>query len=166
MERSRRSRRVIALMLCLALLAPWAVGLAATATVNTSLLRLRERGSTLARVLDAYPKGTKVTILQAGSVWTKVSVHGKTGYMMTKYLTGGGLNPTETTETGDNIMYVKTDTGTRLNLRDGPGLEYDIIGSYRQGTAVSVLKKGKYWTRVSIGGKTGYMGSNYLSETK
>ena len=168
MRRKGRIRRIAALTLCMVILMPWAVGLAATATVNTSLLRLRESASTLSRVLDAYPKGTTVTVLKAGDSWTKVSVRGKTGYMMTRYLKGAGLNTgtDKAEQAGSNIMYVKTDTGNRLNLRDGPGTEYDVIGSYRQGTAVTVLKRGKYWTRVSVGGKTGYMGSQYLSSTK
>ena len=38
------------------------------------------------KVLAEYRPGTKVTLLSRGSVWCKVSVRGKVGYIMTKYI--------------------------------------------------------------------------------
>ncbi len=38
------------------------------------------------KVIAEYKPGTKVTLLQYGKEWCKVSVGGKTGYIMTKYL--------------------------------------------------------------------------------
>ena len=82
-----------------------------------------------------------------------MSVNGKTGYMMTKYLA----------PTGSSTMYVRTNTGVGLNLRTAPSMSGDIITSFQPGTAVTVLKKGRGWYYVSVGGEKGYMGSQYLS---
>ena len=38
------------------------------------------------KVIAEYKPGTKVTLLKYGSTWCKVSVGGKTGYIMTKYI--------------------------------------------------------------------------------
>ena len=38
------------------------------------------------KVLAEYRPGTKITLLSYGSDWCKVSVGGKTGYIMTKYI--------------------------------------------------------------------------------
>ena len=38
------------------------------------------------KVIAEYRPGTKITLLQYGKTWCKVSVRGKTGYMMTKYI--------------------------------------------------------------------------------
>ena len=38
------------------------------------------------KVIAEYRPGTKVTLLQRGTAWCKVSVHGKTGYIMRKYI--------------------------------------------------------------------------------
>ena len=38
------------------------------------------------KVIAEYRPGTKVTLLKTGSAWCKVSVGGKTGYMMRKYI--------------------------------------------------------------------------------
>lgn len=38
------------------------------------------------KVIAEYRPGTKVTLLQRGSAWCKVRVHGRTGYIMRKYI--------------------------------------------------------------------------------
>ena len=38
------------------------------------------------KVLAEYRPGTKVTLLYRGSVWSRVSVRGRTGYIMTRYI--------------------------------------------------------------------------------
>ena len=78
--------RLLCLLLCLAVLMPCVSALSETTKVTGYLLRLREEASTDGKVIDAYPRGTKVTILKKGDTWTKVSVKGNTGYMMTCYL--------------------------------------------------------------------------------
>ena len=78
--------RLICLILCLTVLLPCVSALAETTKVATYMLRLREKPSTSSKVLDAYPRGTKVTILKKGEEWTKVKVGGKTGYMQSDKL--------------------------------------------------------------------------------
>ena len=113
--------------------------------------------------LDAFPVGTRVNVLSKGDTWCKVRVSGKTGYMMTKYLysgsgsSGGGSGTTK---------YVWTPTGTTLNLRSEPNSWSAILGSYRVGTRVTVLKSGRMWSRVSVNGKIGYMYSDYLVNSR
>ena len=50
------------------------------------VLLLRETASTDARVLGYYRNGTAVTILGESGSFYKVSVDGKTGYMMKKFI--------------------------------------------------------------------------------
>ena len=51
-----------------------------------------------------------------------------------------------------------------LHLRAGAGSEYAIIGKYRRGTRVVILKDGKRWARVRTPDKkVGYMYKQYLS---
>jgi len=170
--------RILCVALCLAVLLPCITAAAETTKVATYMLRLREKPSSSAKVLDAYPRGTKVTILKKGSDWTKVSVHGKVGYMQTdklsyaKYKTDRGetidkssSNSTASANaTGGTTKYIMK--GVRLNLRDAASSSGDVIGTYRGGTKVTVLKKGKYWSYVEVKGKTGYMANDFLSDTK
>jgi len=117
-------------------------------------LNLRQEPSLDAKVLGQYPTGTWMTVLSEDGEWSKVSVNGKTGYVMNKYLSASA---------SDSTLYVRTNTGRGLNLRDEPSLEGNIITSFKPGTAVSVLVRGNSWHKVSVNGTVGYMSAQYLT---
>ena len=122
--------------------------------VKGGSLNLRQQPSLSAKVLGQYPTGTWMTVLSEDGEWSKVRVNGKEGYVMNKYLTSSASGST---------LYVRTNTGRGLNLRDQPSLEGSIITSFKPGTAVSVLQRGNGWHHVTVGEKTGYMASQYLT---
>lgn len=155
MKTSKRYARILAAALCAILLAASIPALAESyATVKGGLLNLRESASVNAKSLAQYPTGTWITVLEAGDTWSKVSVGGKTGYMMSKFLSTG---------TAGSTMYVRTNTGIGLNLRAAPGTNGAIITSFKPGTAVKVIKKGSGWYQVEVNGQTGYMSSKFLA---
>lgn len=78
------------------------------------------------------------------------------GYMYGNYLRMGGSVPSEGT------AYVTSYNGYGVRLRTGPGTGYRIIRTYAVGTPVTVLERGTYWSRISIGGTVGYMMSQFL----
>ena len=134
-----------------------ATALAATsdsALVQGGSLNLRETASLTSKVLGQYPTGTLVEINEAGDEWCKVSVNGKTGYMMTKYLNRGNSSLSAT---------VKTNTGIGLNLREQPSLSGAIITSVKNGGSVTVLQKGISWSRVSSSDQVGFVATQYLT---
>ena len=137
MKTSKKYVRTVSAALCSLLLLSSAPALADTyATVRGGGLNLRQTASLDAKVLGQYPTGTWVTIHEQGDTWSRVTVNGKSGYMMTKYLSSGARNGT---------LYVRTNTGIGLNLRNAPSTEGDIITSFKPGTQVKVLKRGNGW---------------------
>ena len=176
--RSKIWIRLLCLTLCLSVLLPCVSALGETTKVATYMLRLREKPSTSAKVLDAYPRGTRVTILKKGSEWTKVQVHSKTGYMMTSMLaygkyktkaqreeiaTAATTKKTATVAAGDTAYIIK---GTWLNLREEANSNCAVIASFRGGTPVTVIRKGRYWSFVEVKGLQGYMYNEYLTTEK
>ena len=153
--------RFICLLLCVAVLLQCVSAAAETTKVTAYLLRLRAAPSAKARVLDAYPRGTVVTILRKGAEWTKVKVRSKTGYMQTSML---AYSPSGSGSTSGSTMYVLK--GVWLYLRAEPDSSSEILGTFRGGTAVTVLKRGKYWHKVTVRGMEGYMGNAYLTDEK
>lgn len=125
-----------------------------SALVTGGALNLRQEASLTAKVLGQYPTGTLVEITEPGSEWHKVSVNGKTGYMLAKYL-NSAEKETEAT--------IRTNTGIGLNLREEPRLSGKLITSYKPGTKVTVTQKGSTWCRVKVDGKEGFMATAYLN---
>lgn len=157
MQKTRLYKRCLPIVaLVLALMLPL-VSLAETfMVVKGGALNLRAEPSLNAKVLGQYPSGTWMSVIESEGDWSKVKVNGQEGYVMSKYLaeTDGG-----------NTLYVRTNTGRGLNLRDQPSLEGNIMGSYKPGTAVNVISRGNGWYKVSISGVTGYMASQYLTKS-
>lgn len=123
----------------------------------TQLLNLRETPSTDARVLGQYKNGTKLQMLEQGSVWCKVHVVavGKTGYMMTRYLTLNNLPAVP-------MLTVTHPQRTFVYLRSAPYMGNNILTRMPHGAEVTVLEPGFEWTKVSYGSYTGYAMTYYL----
>lgn len=126
---------------------------AQSALVVGGSLNLRETASLEAKVLGQYPAGTLVEIVKPGVDWHQVSVAGKDGYMMARYLSGAVSAGSAT---------VKTNTGIGLNLRDEPSLHGAIITSAPNGSTVTVLQRSQTWCRVKVGEQEGFMAAQYL----
>lgn len=150
----KRCLRVFALLL--ALMLPVVSLAETTKVVKGGSLNLRKEPSKTAEVLGQYPTGTWMTVVEETGEWSKVKVGGKEGYVMSKYLSDSS---------SDSTLYVRTNTGVGLNLRDQPSLEGNIITSFKPGTAVSVLVRGNGWYKVQVGDQLGYMASRYLSSS-
>lgn len=154
------SALLVAVLLVVAL-AP-ATSLAATkyATVVGGWLRLRSSASFNASTITSYYTGTQVEILSTSGNWYRVKApDGNTGYMYGDYLSVGGYIPTPSGETNATVI---SSNGYGVRMRSGPGTSYRVLAKYAVGTRVHVLESGYSWSRISVGGRTGYMMSEFL----
>lgn len=125
---------------------PTAVPGGSTATVVTGggSLNLREYGSTTARVLTQIPEHSQVNILQAGSIWTRISWNGFSGYVMTKYLSQGsvpsGSVATVYTVSGSLNLRQSASTGAKVLVRI-PRLQQLTVLAYRDGVVRGKLER-------------------------
>ena len=150
---------------------------AQSALVKGGALNLRETASLSAKVLGQYPTGTLVEIIESGDEWHKVTVNGKTGYMMAKYLntdvttavqtatvrtnTGIGLNLREEPRLSGKLINVNG--GSIVNFRKGPSLNSGIIRTVPVGTKVTVLEHGTDWCKVDVDGTIGYISTWFMT---
>ena len=104
--------------------------------------------------LGTLDKGSKVTVLTHGSSFSFVSSTKGKGYIRNTHLT--------TQKISGKTAYIKNPRNRRVNLRSGPGKKYKVLAEYRPGTKVTLLKYGKAWCKVSVGGRTGYIMTKYL----
>lgn len=154
MQKNRYYKRCLqALTITAALAMPVASLAESHMMVQGGKLNLRKEPSLEAAVLGQYPTGTWMTVHEETGSWSKVTVNGQNGYVMSKYLTE---------QASPGTMYVRTNTGAGLNLRSEPSEKSSILTSCKPGTAVKVLSRGKDWHKVQIGDRTGYMAARYL----
>ena len=150
-------KRLIALLLVLALLIPAAVASAATwYRVNTTSLRVRFLPDTSAKEIGSYRKDYACTVgktLKDG--WSYVTFsNGTEGYVQSKYITKASSY---------KAWIYKDDT----SLRKGPDGSFQAIASLAQGTKVTVLSHGSKYDYVSAGDLgQGYVVNSLLSKKK
>ena len=155
MQKTRQYKRCLQALSVTAALAIPMVSLADEyMMVQGGKLNLRQEPSLEAAVLGQYPTGTWMNVHEEMGEWSKVTVGEKQGFVMSKYLTDGASSGT---------LYVRTNTGIGLNLRDEPSMSGNIITSFKPGTAVKVLSRGAEWSKVQVGDETGYMATRYLT---
>lgn len=136
----------------------------ARATTANGGLNLRDaiNGTRIAVI----PQGATVSVHSKGADWCRVSYSGKTGYVMTKFLTFGSAAPTETPIPAPEVVisYARVNTVTGgLNLRETPnGTRIAVIP---QNAVIGVITKGADWSRVKYGDKVGYVMTKFLADT-
>jgi uncharacterized protein YgiM (DUF1202 family) len=129
---------------------------------NGGAVNLRQGPGYSYTVLASYNPGTKVNVHLKGKDFWYISVGNQTGFMSSRFLSVSGSS----TPNPPGPKYaVVTNTGKRLNLREGPGLNYRSIGQYMGGTQIYVESQGVEWCKVKVvsNGARGYMMSRYLT---
>lgn len=106
--------------------------------------------------LGYYRNGKTVTLLARQGDWYKVSVDGKTGFMMAKY-----LKVTSEVVSGTARVF-NANGGSYVNFRSRASLSASVIGTVPVGTTVKVLEKTTDWTKVEVNGQTGYISTWFL----
>lgn len=126
-------------------------------------VRLRVGPGTGYRVIGTFNPGTPVTILERGSTWSRISINGTVGYMMTQYLSSGSGGGSSSHDKVICYATIWSSNGYGVRLRSGPSKSYGKIGVYSVGTTVAVLEKGSVWDRIRVGSREGWMMNEFLN---
>ena len=114
------------------------------------------------RVLAVYSVGTKVTVLQTGTIWSRIQIGTTVGYMMSEFLTSSNPGSSPSTPVGSDMATIWSSNGYGVRLRSGPSTSSSIIGLYSVGTRVSVQSRGTEWDYILVGSRLGYMMNEFL----
>ncbi len=140
----------------------------ATVRTNTGIgLNLREEPGMDGAIITSYKPGTKVTVLQKGAAWSRVSVGDQEGFMATQYLSFASGGSASHGSSPGKIALVNAHRDTQvLNLRESASLDAKGLDYYRNGVKVTILKPGSTWHKVQVeDGKIGYMMAKFLKVT-
>ncbi len=177
------TRLTAAALLVSAMLTPT---FALTGTVDTqnSVLRMRAEANTESSVLKKLASGTQVEVLETlESGWYQISYSGVTGYVSGDYLK---LNPEDGAPVAERTVaneqevvplaeapaepaaqagtetepvYVRVVSGP-LNIRTGPGTDYDKAGKLYTGRIVETLDLQDGWYKI----ESGYINADYVAQ--
>lgn len=149
-------KRLLALLLVLALLIPAGVASAATRyRVNTSSLKVRMMPSESATVIGSYRLDYVLTVQSSKDGWSYVQfTNGKQGYVQSSYI--------KKATTGSAWI-----TNDDTSMRTGPSGDFIAVAKLARGRKVSVLSWGSKYSYVSAGDLgSGYVVNSLLSKTK
>ena len=135
-------------------------------TGNSGKLHLREYASQSARSLGLYPNGTQVYAVDMNNGWSQAVVSGQSGYMMSQFLAPYSVTPDVTpvpVPAGSTVMYISTGNSGRLHLRENMSTAARSLGLYPNGTQVAVITNYGAWAYVNVGGRVGYMMTQFLT---
>jgi uncharacterized protein YgiM (DUF1202 family) len=139
--------------------------------VNDDNVNLRSGPGLGNGVVGTYDFGTNAVIVSGptnanGYAWFEIEISGGTvGWMASNFLTPG-RSSSGTGWTAGTEVHVNDDN---VNLRGAPGLGGTVIASFNANTNAGVIggpqsADGFDWYDIGIGGTTGWMASDFLSE--
>ncbi len=123
------------------------------ASVSASSLKLRTGPSTGYDTITTLSSGTVLSVKGESGDWYYVELaNGSKGYVNKNYVKKG---------TGAKTCTITAD-GT-LNVRKGPGKDYDVVTTLKKGDVVSLLDDSSKWFKIkNVDGKEGYVSSEYV----
>lgn len=135
---------------------------------NGKSVRLRSGAGTGYATIASYPVGTQVSVMSVSGNWSRIRVSGKTGYMMSRFLTTtapgtGSGSGSGTTGFVTYTAYVTSANGKGVNLRAMATTGSQVLAQYPVGTSCTVLGQVGDWNRIEINGVKGYMMSKFLT---
>ena len=104
-----------------------------TATVEVSSVNVRSGPGTDNSIIEGLSSGTRVEIIEERGDWWKVRFNGQQGWVKSEYL---------------KKEITLTVSGSIVNLRSGPGTNYDIVRELRQGEKLIRLDTSGEWYKV------------------
>lgn len=108
--------------------------------------------------------GAKVKVLNTEGAWVRVTVQstGRTGWIMAKYISGsGGSGSSE--EYSGSVQKVCHVSSSTLNVRSGPGTDYNTKATLYSGRAFKVTGSSGNWYRIQTltGSVIGWVSKTY-----
>ncbi|WP_459501877.1 C40 family peptidase [Bacillus sp. C1] len=138
-----------------------------TYVVTATSLHVRTGPATYHGVIGGVLNGQTLDVTGVENGWFKINHHGKTGYVSSefvKFVKGGTTAPEkpEQPQTTVGEYYINV---AALNVRSGEGTNYSVIGALPQGQKVQVISEHYGWSKINYNGRTGYVGTRFLSKT-
>ena len=158
MDWKKTTCRVAAGLLLASTLMTSAFAVTGTVDTGSSILRVRSEGSTAGSVLAKLTSGVEVEVLSVTEDgWYQITCDGVTGYVSGDYLVVNEEDAANLPVEGSPI-YLKV-TASALNVRSGPGTDYDRVRKLTAGAVVMAVEEASDgWYQI----EDGYVSAEYV----
>lgn len=145
-------------------------------TVTGDLVRVRSGAGVNYSVLGQCNKGTQLEVTGVSGSWYQVKYSGKTAYISAAYVklaadsttanssadtnSAAASNTTATTATATGMT--ASIIGSSVRMRSGASTSSSIMGTYANGTKMTVTGSVNGWYKVSYNGASGYVSASYM----
>lgn len=142
-----------------------------TVFITASSLNVRSGPSTSYDSIGSLSKGASVKTYGSTNGWYKIKYNGRTAYISAKYTSSkapsgssssnsSSGNSAPSNSSSSKKVYV---TASSLNVRSGPSTNYNVVGSLKEGAAVTTYGSTDGWYKIKYNGKTAYISAKYTS---
>ena len=145
---------LLAVIMCVSLLAVPASAAGISGAKTTSALNLRSGASTSKSIIMTMPAGAEVIVGMTQNGWCKIVYNNTVGYASADYL--------KTVSKVSGNFGTGTVSGSDVRMRSGAGTNSSVITTLDKGTKMSVIGASGNWYEVSYNGKTGYVSADYM----
>lgn len=139
-----------------------------TGTVNTDgySLNMRSGPGTDYIKVESVPYGTSLIISGSENGWYKTSYNGVSGYVSSDYIKmdNAASEGTPAQTVTERIGTLNTN-GAPLNLRSGPGTDYDMLTTIPADAELTITGTESGWYKTSYDGVSGYVSGDYVTLT-
>ncbi|WP_114570013.1 C40 family peptidase [Exiguobacterium flavidum] len=150
---------------------------AATYVTNTENVNVRERPTTVSKVLGKLKLGTKVTIKKTSNNWHEISYSNKTAYVHAPLVSLKQSKPNAakpatpslplklSVSPVDASKTYSVDSASGLNVRTSPEMGNNIMTTVANKTVLDVTGSLPGWYQIKLSGKTVYVASQLVKTT-
>lgn len=145
--------------------APSKKQLALITAPKTGYASLRAKASNKGAIISKLTTGKAVAVIKVGKSYTRIWSDGVVGFVLTSTLSFRSNAMPKDLKEAVITFNGKTNSKNEINVRAAAKNGSRILGSYRAGTPVTVLKQDKTWTEIEVKGLHCYILSKYVTVT-
>ncbi|WP_169891120.1 SH3 domain-containing protein [Litchfieldia alkalitelluris] len=128
-----------------------------SATINTSVLNVREGPGLSYKVIKQVKSGEKFPIIETKNDWYKVKLSNNlNGWVAAWLVSTSQVKPQPTSST-------VVSTVDSLRIRTGPGTSFQVTGYMDKGQEATFIEKNENWSKIQFKNTKGWVSSQYLS---
>ena len=123
-------------------------------------LNVRSGPGTTYSILGSLKHGESLVVTEENSSWFKITYAGGTAYVSRIYCTDEATSSSSSSSPVPGTGTVNAPTG--LNVRDGAGMNFKIIGGLVHGMKVTITGKSGDWYKIKYGAGEAWVNSSYI----